>query len=367
VKRLLYLYPEEWTGRRARELHTLQTCLAMARNGVDVTLLTAGGLDLNAAVEALDGAKPPAHLHADAVSRRLGPVKSAGLFQRRFRHWLERHPAFDTTFVIHLKAAKMLREANLPYWWEAHEIFSETPDKGSRQEARLADEEGITLKHATGRIATSQALADALRDRYVTGRSQWPFEVIPHGGPEPLAEPSSDPAGPVVYAGSLAGWKGLPVALQAVAEVGLPLRVIAGDEAEWSAWSAQQLKPETVRHIEWCPRVPAHQLREHLAGCRLGLCPTVVASGSGRYSLPMKLFDYASAGLPALASALPSLQGLGSEGWCRQVAEPSGTAWKQAMGENTDNATQARSALDWAARHTWSERGRRLVAALFPA
>ena len=42
--RLLYLYPEEWTGRRAREAHTLSTCAALAREGVDVTLVTAGGL-----------------------------------------------------------------------------------------------------------------------------------------------------------------------------------------------------------------------------------------------------------------------------------------------------------------------------------
>ena len=53
--RLLYLYPEEWTGRRAREAHTLSTCAALAREGVDVTLVTAGGLAEGA--RALEGCR----------------------------------------------------------------------------------------------------------------------------------------------------------------------------------------------------------------------------------------------------------------------------------------------------------------------
>src|SRR5471030_3238977 len=102
--RLLYLYSEEWTGRRAREVHTLSTCVALAESGIDVTLVTAGGeAELQQhLLDVADAAEVPG-LHLVALSRTLGPIRSTAIFSRNFNYWLQAHPRFDLGYIIHLK------------------------------------------------------------------------------------------------------------------------------------------------------------------------------------------------------------------------------------------------------------------------
>ena len=85
--RLLYLYPEEWTGRRAREAHTLSTCAALAQEGMDVTLVTAGGLkEMQHHLIDVTGLETVSGLELVALSRSLGPVKSTAVFRRHFQN-----------------------------------------------------------------------------------------------------------------------------------------------------------------------------------------------------------------------------------------------------------------------------------------
>jgi hypothetical protein len=84
--RLLYLFPEEWTGRRAREVHTLSTCVALAQCGAEVTLVTAGGIrDLERQLEDVAGQSEQPGLRLVGLSRAVGPVKSASIFDFHLR------------------------------------------------------------------------------------------------------------------------------------------------------------------------------------------------------------------------------------------------------------------------------------------
>jgi len=124
---ILYLYPEEWTGRRAREVHTLSTCVALARGGSPVTLVTAGGASaLRAHLRDIAGSDAIVGLELVALSRSFGPIRSAAIFALKFRRWLRNRETFTQGFTIHLKAATMLAQAGVPYLFEAHEIFAET-------------------------------------------------------------------------------------------------------------------------------------------------------------------------------------------------------------------------------------------------
>ena len=355
---ILYLYPEEWTGHRAREVHTLSTCAALARMGCPVTLVTAGGAqELRTQLRDIAGAEEVDGLEFVTLSRSFGPIRSAFIFGLGFRRWLRRRGPFSRGFTIHLKAAGLLAEAGVPYLFEAHEIFAETPRGSTEVQRVLEDMERGALAAADWRVATSSALAAALRARYGLPDD---FAVIPNAGAPPLDTSQARPDGPLVYCGSIADWKGLDLAIGGARRAQVPLRIVGGTEAEWRAMG----ECCDTSGVEWKPRVPLAELPVAVAGVRAGLIPTQPESGSGRYSCPMKLFDYARCGLPVISTALPALNDLAPGAWCTLVREPTPEAWAEAIRGFRFGAAEAEAARRWAAEHTWSERARRIVATL---
>jgi glycosyltransferase involved in cell wall biosynthesis len=353
---LLYLYPEEWTGRRAREVHTLSTCVALARGGRSVTLVTAGGAEpLRAHLREIAGADAAPGLELVALSRNLGPIRSSEIFSFHLRKWLRNRPSFREAFVIHLKAARMLQDEGLPYTFEAHEIFSETPQKNPRRQRALEALEQSALEKADRRVATSRALAEALRLRYGLPDD---FVVVPNAGLPPLERSVALADGPFVYCGSIADWKGLDLMIEAARRAGVPLKIIGGSNEEWRQLGARC----DVRAIVWKPRVSLEEIPNVLAGARAGLIPTLPESGSGRYSCPMKLFDYARCGLQVLSTALPSLESLDVGSWCSEVEESTVEGWIEALRHFRPDAGEEEAALRWSAGHTWADR----VRLLFP-
>jgi glycosyltransferase involved in cell wall biosynthesis len=355
---ILYLYPEEWTGRRAREVHTLSTCVALARMGEPVTLVTAGGEpEMRAHLRDIAGVEHVPGLELAALSRSFGPIRSAVIFGVRFRRWLRRREPLACGFTIHLKAATMLAQADVPYVFEAHEIFAETPRANEEVHRVLEEMERAALAGAAWRVATSTALAEALGLRYALPHD---FAIIPNAGQPPLNEGVGRPDGPLVYCGSIADWKGLELAIEGTRLAGASLRIIGGTEAEWRRLGERC----DTRGVEWRPRVALAELPAALAGARAGLIPTQPESGSGRYSCPMKLFDYARCGLPVVSTALPALASLQLGAWCTLVEKPSSEAWAEVLRAFHFDPERVDAARRWAAEHTWEERARRIVAVL---
>jgi len=353
--RLLYLYPEEWTGRRAREAHTLSTCAALAQDGVDVTLVTAGGLkELQQHLPEVTGLDKIPGLELIALSRSLGPIKSTSVFRRHFKNWLATQERFDWAYIIHLKAAPMLSSPRIPYAYEAHEIFSQTPQKDEKRQTKLRELERTALTGATVRMATSAPLAVALSEQFGLTND---FAIVPNAGLPPLEQVTSAPNGPFVYAGSISGWKGIDLMIHAARDAKVPLKIIGGTAAEWKKLSKQI----DTSGVEWSPRVPLADLASALGGARCGLIPTQPETPSGRYSCPMKLFDYARCGLPVISTALPSLQSLDLGSWCVQVPQPTQEAWTEALLSFKYDAEKAEAARIWSAKHTWTHRAEQLI------
>ena len=353
--RLLYLYPEEWTGRRAREMHTLSTCVALARAGADVTLVTAGGRrELQRHGEEIAGQEKEPGLRLVPLSRSLGPIRSAALFAGRFEVWRHGEKPFDAAYIIHLKAAAILRREGIAYLYEAHEVFAETTQKNQSENQRLHDLEREVLANATWRVATSRALAVALRAHYILPDD---FAVAPNAGLPSLPQSVARADGPLVYAGSIADWKGLDLIINAAAAEGQALKIVGGTVAEWKELS-RHLKTD---HVAWVPRVTLGELPLALAGAQAGVIPTQPGAPSGRYSCPMKLFDYARCGLPVISSKLPALQSLDVGSWCTQVEKPTKEAWAQALRDYRFRPVQAETARAWAGVHTWKERAQTLM------
>jgi len=353
--RLLYLYPEEWTGRRAREAHTLSTCAALAREGVDVTLVTAGGLaEMQHHLIDVAGAEKVPGLELVALSRSLGPVRSTAVFRHYFQNWMTTQAPFNWAYIIHLKAAAMLKSTRTPYAYEAHEIFSETPQKNEKRQAALFELEKQAVTGATVRIATSVPLAAALSETFALPND---FAIVPNAGLPPEKQIVIEAKGPFVYAGSIAGWKGIDLMIHAAREAQVPLKIVGGTAAEWKKLGRQV----DVAGVEWKERVSLAELPKALAGARAGLIPTQPETPSGRYSCPMKIFDYARCGLPVISTALPSLQSLDLGPWCTQVLAPTPASWAEAMKSFVYDPKQAEAARAWSAEHTWTHRAELLI------
>ncbi len=355
--RLLYLYSEEWTGQRAREVHTLSTCVALARAGVEVTLVTAGGqTELEEHLADVADSQEVPGLNLVVLSRTLGPIRSTAIFSRNFNSWVRSVPAFQFGYIIHLKAGPILRQAGIPYAYEAHEIFAQSAQNPVRQR-KLHELEGQVLEQATKLIATSAPLATALGTWFSIDTD---FTIVPNAGQPPLAHSVSDPEGPFVYCGSISDWKGLDAAISAAHEVKAPLRVIGGTVEDWRALAEKV----DCSEVEWRQRVTLREVPEALVGARAGLVPTNFDMPAGEFSCPMKLFDYARCGLPVLTTALPSLQSLYVGAWCTEVPSPSTGSWIDALKQFEYDPANAAAALKWAEEHTWEVRAAQIMRAL---
>jgi len=351
--RLLYLYSEEWTGRSAREVQTLSTCIALAESGVEVTLITAGGDQaLHDQLRDIAGATEIPGLDLFSLSRKLGPIQSTAIFSRNFNHWMKKNPPFDLAYILHLKAAGVLAQSQIPYAYEAHGIFTAMQQSSSRQRL-LHKVEGQVLAGAKLHIATSAPLAVALLTWFNLSKD---FIVVPNAGMPPSNECLGSPDGPFVYCGSIAEANDLAGMIQATRDTHLPLKIIGGNEEEWR----QVGEVTDISEIEWQPRVPLSQLPDALAGARAGLIPANTDSPAGEFSCPMKLFDYARCGLPVLSTLLPALQNLDVGPWCTQIPSPARLSWVEALQAFRYDADHAEAAHAWSGEHTWGHRAEML-------
>jgi hypothetical protein len=347
--RLLYLYPEEWTGRRAREVHSLATCVALAEYGVEVTLVTGGGeQELHDQLVDLADAMEIPGLHLVVLSRALGPVQSTSIFSRNFNHWLRNRRPFDLGYIVHLKAGPILSQAHIPYAYEAHGIFTQMPQNAARQRM-LHKVEGQVLNAAELLVATSMPLAMALNTWFGLSKD---IAIVPNAGLPPLTAGIGNADGPFVFCGSIGEGSELTDLIHASRETRMPLKIVGGFEEEWRLLGEQI----DTREIEWHARVAVSELPEMLAGARAGLIPTNPDAASGEFSCPMKIFDYARCGLPVISTMLSSLQSLDTGTWCTQIPSPSRVSWVEAMRHFRYEADQAEAARAWSGEHTWAMR-----------
>ncbi len=360
--RLLYLYPEEWTGHRACEVQTLSTCVALAESGLEVTLVTAGGEDeLHDQLAGIADATEVPGLELVVLSRTLGPIESTSIFSRNFAAWIQHRHPFDLAFTVHLKGGPILTQAGIPYVFESHGIFAQMPESSNRQKL-IHKLEGNVLTSAQSLVATSMPLAVALSTWFALEKD---IAIVPNGGLPPLSHSISTEDGPFVYCGSIQKGSGLDTVIDAAHAIKAPLKIVGGTEEEWLALGNQIDTSET----DWQPRVPVNELPEALAGSRAGLITTSPDAASGEFSCPIKLFDYARCGLPIITTALPALQSLDVGPWCTQIPSPSRVAWIEALRKFRPDAEQAEAARTWSANHTWAMRAERLkhVFGLYPS
>lgn len=172
------------------------------------------------------------------------------------------------------------------------------------------------------------------------------------------------------FAGRMVGWKGLAVAIRALAEPPLAQRparlLLIGDGDARPGLQQLAARLGVAERVHFHAAVPHRTLPELYALADAGVFPSI-----GDEAFGITIAEAMACGLPVIASHIGGIpEVVGNEGGCGILAPPGDArAWAEAMAGLTD-APQRRSDLGQAAAarirslYTWEQSARRLLAAL---
>lgn len=357
--KLLYIFPEEFTGRFAREYHVYRLAESLAAAGCDVTLVAAPSSRLVNPDQLHDlfGGTQNKRLQVVWLKRQfsLGPLKirSGAWFFRQLDQIIASLKP-DLAFTMHLKAADHLAKKHplLPLVFEAHEIFADTYSEISAKHRNLFATERRIYAHVHGVVAISGYLADCLRKRFAI---RVPLTVQHDGIDESmLLDTSVQPdAHELIYTGSLQPWKGVPVAIEAMRR--LPefrLTVLGG-----AGKPLDLLRRQAPSNVTFLGHISRAEMRPFLQKANIGLMPNLLEPRSALYTFPLKLLEYSAAGKGIVASQIPVFDKLKLNAWVDLVPSDSPEALAAAVRSLSQRGVDRNAAQAWARKFLWKNQG----------
>jgi len=390
---LLVLADTRFPIERANGVQTMATCHALAARGHEVTLVVRP-----------DTAQPPRDPFAFYGLDRVpgltirtigapagGAARRAGFLLTALRLALTRRNAI--VFTRDLGCASMLvqlpRTRRPPVVYESHGVApvvaEEMPRLLGKPEtaptadklARLERRERRVWERAEACVTITRALADDLAARY--GARERVF-VVPdgsHSAPAP-GRPQAAPrthhsaVRTVGYAGHLYPWKGADVFVRALA-LAPHLRglIVGGHPGEADRARIDQLIATlglTDRVLVTGQIAPADVL-PRLESADVLVLPNTASAISERYTSPLKLFEYLTLGRPIVASDLPAIREVLTDGRTALLVPPGdpqalAAALTRVAADEALAGALGAAAAALAPEYTWARRAERLETAL---
>ncbi|MCE0523768.1 MAG: glycosyltransferase family 4 protein [Methylacidiphilales bacterium] len=357
--KLLYVFPEELTGRFAREYHVYRLAESLVAAGCDVTLAAAASPRRTKQEQLHDlfGGTRNERLRVVWLKRQIsiGPweIRSGAWFFRQLDKLISALKP-DGAFTMHVKAADYLgkKHPSLPLVFEAHEIFADTYPENSARHQRLLEMERRIYAHVRGVVAISSYLAACLKNRFDL---RAPIHVQHDGIDETMLLDASVTPDPreLIYAGSLQPWKGVPVAVAAMRL--LPefhLTVLGG-----SGKPLELLRRDAPANVTFLGQAPRDALHPFLQKASIGLMPNLLEPRSALYTFPLKLLEYSAAGKGIVASRIPLFDQLNLGGWVELVPSGSSEALAAAVRSLAQRGMDRAAAQGWARQFLWKNQG----------
>ncbi|MEP6916005.1 MAG: glycosyltransferase family 4 protein [Acidobacteriota bacterium] len=279
-----------------------------------------------------------------------------------------------------------------PLVYESHgyapEVAAALPDlvatatpPDPRKLRRLARREAHVWHGAAGYVTITGALAADLVARHGP-RAR--LAVIPDGVRIPAAgdlatesrRASSGPGLPessiVAYAGHLYAWKGVDVLLEALALVPEAHGLIVGGHAAEPDLARLKALAERLGiavRVTFTGMVPPAEVPALLARARVLALPNPASAISSRFTSPLKLFEYLSAGRAIVASDLPAIREILRHDVDALLVAPGNAgelagAIRLLLADPALAARLARAASDAAPLYSWARRAEKLEALL---
>jgi len=273
------------------------------------------------------------HYLPDIRKRWFFPLASHRPYYFLAGQWIRRNRA-DAVIVRNLKLADhLLRTPRMPpLFFESHELHAQTfreshpePTRTERRKLALLERrERFVYHHAHGIVALTPFLLDDIRTHYGAPISTL---VAPDGVDLRLAAAASaarpDARPRLLYLGSLHPWKGVEVLLEALRQLpDASLAIVGGSNERIDDLRKLAARLGVGERTEFTgPVAPARRF-EVIAGAQICLLPSSDTSIGGRYTSPLKLFEYMAMGKPVVAGNLPAMRNVLQHGRNALLAEP---------------------------------------------
>ena len=370
---------------RANGIQTMETCHALARRGHAVAL-----------VARPDTQKPPRDPYGYYALPRIAgfAIEQAPVFGPQFARRIG-YLSFalgramgagraDVLFTRDLGVAAMFaqvpRALRPPLVYESHgyapDVAAELPrlvatatPASARKIGRLAAREAMVWREAAGYVTITRALCGELAARFGERDN---VAVVPDGVrlPDPRAFTAlPDTSAPIVgYAGHLYSWKGVDVLLDALALVPAARGLVVGGhegEPDLARVRAHAAGRGVAERVEFTGLVPPASVPGYLARATILVLPNVDSAIGSRFTSPLKLFEYMAAGRAIVASDLPAIREVLTDGVDALLVPPGDAAALAAaiarlLDDRALASRLAQAAFDRAAEFSWDRRAERL-------
>lgn len=240
-------------------------------------------------------------------------------------------PHRDTLEVCHVRdpwgAVPALRATDAKLVYEVNglpsiELPHAWPQVAPSTLAKLEGIERWCLEHAAAVIAPGAVIATAAAARGATN-----VHIVPNGAdiPEPTRRPADAPDRYLVYVGALQPWQGVDVLLRAVTrlrDLDLPL-VICSSVPPRRARPLRRLAERLGIDVRWRFAVPHGEVAAWLAHAAVSVAPLTASPRNIQQGCsPLKVWESMAAGVPVVASDLPAVRELITDGVHGRLVPP---------------------------------------------
>ena len=386
--RLLYLADIRFPMERANGIQTVQTCHALARQGVQVDLVVRrSDSRSDEACLKFFGLTPHPNLELRRLSTAApGSVWGQLTFAARAFPFLA-NGRYDAVYTRDLVLADLAIRTKwyhrLLVIYEAHTaaaLFSEEtrrlyqgPDSrppSARKLKRLSRREHRVCQRAAAVVAITHGLLKSLSELHAPLA---PARVIPDGTevptkPQPPRARSADKPLQVYYVGQLYPWKGVDILIESMKNLlGVELVVIGGLPPEPDLDRVRLLaeRLDVTDRVRFLGFLPPPEVAKERTSADVFVIPLLDSMTARVFTSPLKLFEAMASGRAIVASDLPSLREVLTNDENALLVPPGdpdalAAAIQRLAGDPKMAHRLAAKATEDAKGYSWEERGRKL-------
>ena len=277
---------------------------------------------------------------------------------------------YDAIYLRHLNLAQYFlpwkKILHLPLIFEAHEIFFLTTERKEKKR-RIQAQESNLYPQLDGFVAITHGVEESLREIF---QIQVPIEVIPDGVNLPFftRERPRPKNNKIIYVGQLYPWKGVGTLIESIRYLSEGELHLVGGADEQVQKLKESLLPKGIQgRVFFYGQLPPNLVRAHLMEAAVAVMPLTQQNMiSARFTSPLKLFEYMAARVPIVASDLPSVREILTNGVNALLVSPDdpqalAKGIKQILKDDEMAERLSQKASQDVSLYSWDKRGERII------